>query len=699
MSILSEGRNCWRRAPAGRVAFLIDGAAYFEALTDAVRQAQKSLYIAAWDIDSRTELLRRPPVERSPARLGEFLKAAVKQAPGLHVYILAWDFPMLYIREREWLPIINLSWKAHRRLHFQLDDQHPIGASQHQKIVVVDDALAFCGGIDLTRNRWDTPQHRLNDPRRKDSNNKPYPPFHDIQMVVDGEAAASLGALFRDRWKWATGKSLKPVEPPKSVWPSKLKPCATNTRVGIIRTLPAFKNRREVRETEKLYCDAIAAAQESIYIENQYLTSEAVGRALQKSLQQAHGPEIVLVLPRESSGWLEQSTMDAIRAHILTQLERTDSYNRLRVLYPALAGGEEPVYVHAKTMVIDDRLVLVGSANLSNRSMGLDSECSLVMESEGGSNAVEAVAEFRSTLLAEHLGTSAAAVRRAFADAKSLIQAIESLSGEDRLLRRLEYRKPSVDGTRLVPDDDWLDPERPVELDRIFDQFVHEENGQSGRFQLVKISAVLLVLLALAAAWRWTPLSQWVRLESLADLAANLKDNSLLPLGVLAAFVAGGLMMIPITVMIGATGIIFPPHLGVVYALAGSLLSSLTTYFIGAGFGRQIVRRLAGSRLNRLSKRLARQGILTVMVVRNLPLAPFTIVNMVAGASHIKLKDFLLGTALGMLPGIVAITVFADRVAAAVKNPHWTNIAVAAGIAIVLALGIWLAQKRLRSRK
>ena len=85
-------------------------------------------------------------------------------------------------------------------------------------------------------------------------------------------------------------------------------------------------------------------------------------------------------------------------------------------------------------------------------------------------------------------------------------------------------------------------------------------------------------------------------------------------------------------------------------------------------------------------------------VVRNLPVAPFTIVNMVAGASHIKLTDFLLGTALGMLPGIVAITVFADRVAAVARNPHWTNIAVAAGIAIVLALGIWLAQKRLRSR-
>jgi len=165
----------------------------------------------------------------------------------------------------------------------------------------------------------------------------------------------------------------------------------------------------------------------------------------------------------------------------------------------------------------------------------------------------------------------------------------------------------------------------------------------------------------------------------------------------MGAFVVGGLMMIPITVMIGAAAIIFPAHLGVLYALAGSLLSSLATYLIGAGIGRQTIRKLAGSRLNRLSKRLARQGILTMAVVRNLPVAPFTIVNMVAGASHIKLKDFLLGTAVGMLPGIIAITVFADRVAAAVKNPQWINISVAAGIALVLALGLWLTQKRLRA--
>ncbi len=698
MAILDKDQNCWQKAPAGRAACLIDGAAYFEALVDAVGQAKKSVYVAAWDIDSRTELLRRPPLENTYTRLGEFLNATVKQAPDLHVYILAWDFPMLYIREREWLPIINLAWKTHRRIYFELDDQHPLGGSQHQKIVVVDDALAFCGGIDLTGNRWDTPQHRLNDPRRKDPNGRLYPPFHDIQMIVDGEAAAALGALFRDRWKSATGNDLQPVDSCNSVWPSELKPWLTDTRIGIVRTLPAFKDRQEVRETEHLYCDAITAAKEFIYIENQYLTSMAVARALQKSLQQEKGPEIVLVLPRKSSGWLEQSTMDAIRAHILNQLAQADRNNRLRVLYPALAGGEKSVYVHAKTMVVDDRLLLVGSANLSNRSMGLDSECSLAVESEGKPHAAEAVAAFRNTLLAEHLGTSAENIRKAITDTKSLIRAIESVSGEERFLRKLEYRVPSVDGTRLVPDDDWLDPERPVEFDRIFDQFVPEEDGESGQFHLLRISAVMLVLLALAATWRWTALSQWVSLETLTTLADHLKGSPLLPPAVLGAYVVGGLMMVPITVLIGATAIIFTAHLGVAYALAGCLLNSLVTYLIGAGVGRKTVRKLAGSRLNHLSKRLARQGILTVAVVRNLPVAPFTIVNMVAGASHIKLTDFLLGTALGMLPGIVAITVFADRVAAAVKNPHWTNIAVAAGIALVLAVGGRLIQKRLRSR-
>jgi uncharacterized membrane protein YdjX (TVP38/TMEM64 family) len=368
-------------------------------------------------------------------------------------------------------------------------------------------------------------------------------------------------------------------------------------------------------------------------------------------------------------------------------------------VYPVLADGETPVYVHSKTIVVDDRLLLVGSANLSNRSMGLDSECSLAAEPERKSGNAAAVTEFRNTLLAEHFGLSPGDIRRAVADSNSLIRAIETLSGKDRFLHTLEYRKPSIDGTRLVPDDSWLDPERPVEFDRIFDRFVHEEDGESDKYQWIKFAVFLATMLALAAAWRWTPLSQWVSLETLTTLADYLEGSIFFIPGVIGAYIVGGLIMVPITVLIGATAIVFPPFQGVVFALAGCLANSLITYMVGAGIGKQAIRKLAGSSLNRLSKRLARKGIFTMAVARNLPVAPFTIVNMVAGASHIKLKDFLLGTALGMLPGIVVITVFTDRVVAAVRNPDWANIAVAAGIALVLAATVWLTNKRLRSRR
>ncbi len=698
MTILDEGRNCWRKASASRVAFLIDGAAYFKAFVDAVKNARKNLYIAAWDIDSRIELLRGDAGENGSTRLGNFLNTTVKKTAGLHAYILAWDFPMLYFREREWLPIISLNWKTHRRIHFHLDDQHPLGASQHQKIVVIDDALAFCGGLDLTANRWDTPEHRLDDPHRKDVDGDSYAPFHDIQMMVEGEAAAALGSLFRNRWRWATGKQLDPADALGDVWPSGIEPALTNVTVGIARTLPAFKGRPGVCEIQNLYCDAIDAAQEFIYIENQYLTSVSVAGALQKSLQQEKGPEIVLVLPRESSGWLEQSAMDGIRARILAKLEQADLHSRLRIVYPVIAGGKESVYVHGKTLVVDDRFLMIGSANLSNRSMGLDSECSLALESEGNSRIAAAIANFRNTLLAEHLGTSKDRVAAAIAEGGSLIGPIDSVPGQDRLFYKMDYEAPFVDGSSLVPGDDWLDPEKPVELDRIFDQFVQREESKSVRFHVVKLVAILLVLLAMAAAWRWTPLSQWLSLETLTTLADYMKGSPLLPLAVLGVYVVGGLIMIPITLLIGATAMIFPEYLSLAYALAGSLLNSLAAYLVGAAIGKNSIRKLAGGKLNRLSRQLARQGILTVAVIRNIPVAPFTIVNMVAGASQIRLRDFLLGTALGMLPGIVAITMFAGRLLAALKHPDWSNIAIAGGIALVVVVAGWLAQNRLRSR-
>jgi len=694
-TILRESKNCWRIKHAERSAFLIDGAAYFESLASALDQAKRSIYIAGWDIDSRINLVRGKNHPYASVRLGEFLNNKVSRTPQLQAYVLIWDFAMIFALEREWLPLFRLGWKTHPRVRFHMDGEHPIGGCQHQKIVVVDDSVAFCGGLDLTKVRWDTPEHRSWNPLRKDPSGNPYAPFHDVQMVVDGEAAAALGDLFRDRWLWATGEMLsRPGTDGPAPWPKGLTPDLRDIRVGIARTLPAYKDREEVREVEALYLDSIRAAKNHIYMENQYLTSAVIADALGESLHKENGPEIILVVPRETGGWLEQSTMDALRVRIVKRLLQADRHGRLRVLYPALEEDGQSLFVHAKVMVVDDRLARVGSSNLSNRSMGLDSECDLAVEAEGDSREAEGINALLGKLVAEHLGTKPETISQALSEHKSLIKVIDSLSDSMRALRRLDIdQKMPVDGPALVPDSTLLDPERPAKLDKMLDQFITEENGSSKK--AVKVSIVLMSLLGLAAAWRWTPLSEWTDMEKLTAFAHLIKESPLSLLFVCGAYVLGGMVMFPITVLIGATAVVFSPVMGSVYALLGCLSSSIVTYLFGAKLGKETIRKFAGRRLNRVSKRLAKRGILTMAVVRNLPVAPFTVVNMLAGASHVKFRDYLIGTALGMIPGIVAITLLADRLVELVKEPSLRNVLIGVGIAVVLIVLSWWTKRRL----
>ena len=150
----------------------------------------------------------------------------------------------------------------------------------------------------------------------------------------------------------------------------------------------------------------------------------------------------------------------------------------------------------------------------------------------------------------------------------------------------------------------------------------------------------------------------------------------------------------PVTVLIAVTGIAFGPLLGALYALAGALASACVTYGVGRCLGRDTVRRLAGARLNRVSQQLARRGILAIAVVRLLPLAPFTIVNVIAGASHIALRDFLLGTLIGMTPGILATVVFVDRILEAARHPGPVAfLSLAAVVVLLVALAFALHRR------
>lgn len=463
--VASPGRNCWRRVRARRVAFLIDGQNYFDALLESIERARHSIFLLGWDLHSRVRLRPDREAGAESDELGAVLDRVARRRPGLRVRILDWDFSFLMTPEREvatWLP---LDWRSHERVALRLDGRHPVGACHHQKLVVVDDAVAFLGGLDLTASRWDTQEHRVPDERRRNPDGETYPPFHDIQVAVDGAAARVLGRLARRRWRRATGSAFSARPAPWRVhhdpWPPSLRPDLVNASVAIARTEPSYAGRREVREVQQLYGDSIAAAQRSIYIENQYLTSRAIGDALCASLAAETGPEIVVVSPRECSGWLEEGTMGLLRHRLVRRIREADRHGRFRLLYPRLPGDEARLNVHAKVMVVDDAIARVGSANLSNRSMGFDTECDAHIEANGDPQLARGIAGFRDRLLAEHLGCEPARVADAMARTQSLFATIDQLGGGERTLAPLDVDIPAwVDA--VVPEKLLTDPEEPV---------------------------------------------------------------------------------------------------------------------------------------------------------------------------------------------------------------------------------------------
>jgi len=695
--ILQPGRNCWRLAHARRAALLIDGAAYFAALRAAAIRAQRSIFVIGWDVDSRVSLAPQGADDGFPEPLGAFLDALVRRRSQLEVHVLDWDFAMLYALDREVLPIYSFGWRTHRRLHFHLDGRHPPGASHHQKIVVLDDALAFVGGIDLTRGRWDRPEHRPVEPLRRAPDGKAYAPFHDVQMAVEGEAAAALGELARDRWRRATGRAPASHPPGEGLWPADLEPDFTDVDVGIARTVPAYKGEAAVQEVKRLYLDAIAAARRSIYLENQYFTSPVVGDAIADRLRERDGPEVVVVSRRNASGWLEQNTMYVQRARLLRRLRERDDNGRLHAYFPDQAGlDDECIDLHSKLMLVDERLLRVGSANLNNRSFGLDSECDLAIEATGPRTG-ETFAALRARLLAEHLGTGSGEVAAALERSASLAAAIEALRGNARTLTPISHEiDPEIDAA--VPAGALIDPERPVDPDELVDAIVPREERPRAGLRVAWVAALVLAVAGLAAAWRWGPLHEWLDIDTVTAAVAALKGEPSTPLWVLGMYVLASLAAMPITVLIVVTALVFGPGAGFGYALGGSLLASAVSFALGRRLGRDTVRRLAGARLNELSRRLGNGGVLAVLVLRLVPVAPFTLVNLVSGATHLRARDFLLGTALGMTPGILAVTVFSDRLADALWHPSAATLALLAAAATLIAAGAfaiyrWLARR------
>jgi phospholipase D1/2 len=737
--LLVEGDTCWRCARAARVAVLIDAASYFEALRASLLAAQHSVFILGWELHSRTRLEGHSrPKDGAPVELGKLLRWLLKRRPELELRILLWNHPVLYSVHREVFPRWIFWPREPERAEILLDSHLPLGASHHEKLVIVDDEVAYCGGVDLTVRRWDIAAHHPAEPRRRDPARKPYVPLHDVQVVVDGEAAAALGERARTRWRHAGGKrpvpALRRSARAGNVWPGHVKPDFQNLQVGIMRTVAALEESdHEIREIERATVAALERADRFVYIENQYITSKTACEALAARMRINSSLETIVVTTREAGGWLEARTMGVGRQDFMAAFDEPALARRIRFVAP-LAHAKGPVdedsakivvdgtlsiHVHAKVLVVDDTFLRIGSSNLNNRSMGYDTECDVAVEARKASDRA-AIASVRNRLIAEHWGSNEQSVATALDGAESIHAALASLPRVPvfstaraarhprlqpwhRAARAPAYRtvtpieREKRSGSEVIV---MLgDPERVVSTDELMAQATGIP-----RVRPLKVALALLAAAAAVGALLFGLAQSGLGMNDVAERVGvgieSLAGNPWRVPLVLLVFVLASVVSVPILALIGATVVTLGPVLGFACSAVGTMLAAGATFGVGRLIGRKPLQRWLGKRLDALEQRIAKRGVIAIALIRKVPIAPFTFVNMALGALGIRFRDFLVGTGLGMLPGIAAFAFVSERAMDAWRDPTPQNVALIGG-AIVLWLGVvfgiqWLLNRRER---
>jgi len=481
MDFLEPGQTCWRIDQASRVAFLVDVQDYFAAVRAVLPTARRSIHLIGWGFDPRTRLqpdgFERP---HDPDEMGHLLIALANDRPDLDVRLLIWKSALPIAASQEFFPNRARAWFKNTKVKFRLDDQVPLGGCHHQKVLVIDDRIAFCSGGDFGTDRWDTVAHLDDDARRINPNLHYHPPRHEVTMMVDGAAARALGDHVRARWLRATGETVEPPSEARAVdmtdaWPDFVRVVIEDAPVAIVRTEPAWHEQPLVEEWKALTLRSIETAERTIYLENQYFTSPIIAEALARRLAEPNGPQIVLVSTQHSPSYFDKITMDRARSIAVRRLREADVFGRLRIFSPHTPHGKS-IIVHAKVTIVDDRLVRIGSANLNNRSGGLDTEIELAIEAQNQSQAA-AIAALRNQLVGHYFGRSAADVATAIERRGGLIAAIDHLNTRGRLTPitplKLGRVAKFIAAYHLGDPTGVVDAWKPIQRRKLLDEGVH----------------------------------------------------------------------------------------------------------------------------------------------------------------------------------------------------------------------------------
>ena len=384
---------------------------YYELFATMVRAAREQILIAGWDFQPELRLLRYRDGQGEELALGDLLVDLARENPALDIRIISWNYSLLLATTGEILSQAAWTAKLPDNVHFEFDPAEAAGGSHHHKVCVIDDRIAFVGGIDLSVRRWDTAERPPSDSLRVDPAGTTYDPWHDVQMMVEGDAARRLGELVREQWSWeaddeapvplrTSGRGLE--------WPD-VEPDFENIDLGLVKTWPSKQDGCSMPdEIAPLYEKLIRDARHYVYIENQYLTNAALIEALEAKLAEEDGPEVILVVPARMREWYERASFGIERDRVAKRLRARDPHGRLRIVTPwsSDATEERDVYVHAKVIVVDDEHLIVGSANFAERSTHVDTEiCAYVSTTHGARP--ESIRNVRDRLMGIHLGHAA----------------------------------------------------------------------------------------------------------------------------------------------------------------------------------------------------------------------------------------------------------------------------------------------------
>ncbi len=702
-NIFEPGENCWVESNATFAAPLIDCANYYKALHSSIVKAKHSIFIVGWDIDSRIRLIRGEDEAQSsaPSVISDLLKWKAEQTPDIQIYLLRWDSSLAFFAQRELWAKEAWDEKTPDNVKTELDDTIPMGGSQHQKIVVIDDELVFSGGMDVSTNRWDTRDHPVVSEER-DGPDGEYGPLHDVQMVSSGPVVADFSKLVR--WRWQRVANETPIAirdnaninidaPIPAAWPESYPPIFKNVECALARTIPFMDEVEPAQEVRHMLLDLIGQAESFIYIENQFTTRQEIAEELNRQLKLKPNLNVCIVSSYEPKGKFECEAFWASRIQFKTILESGISPERVKMTYSSIEdmqGKRAYKRIHSKVMTIDDKYLVIGSSNLSNRSMTLDTEIDTVLYGNTPENK-QSVVNVRNDLLAEHTGRELEDMPAIFEQPNPVEALMQGQIAHGYILTEVRDEIFTEQSTANLFRS-LSDPEEPLISIPTPDGTVLPARNPRRRSIMIAIGVTIVAVMCGLMYWASQSIP-WLSSDSINAFLEESRGTYFALPTVLMVYVVGGILFFPVTVLSLAVAAIFGPIWGPIYGMMGALLSSAILFGIGKLSGNAGLKKLGGPKVAAVDEKLKRSGIVGVAAIRMLPIAPFSLVNLVAGISSIGIIQFLVGTFLGMFPPMIAKGLVGDSIAQIWQNPSVETISyLVAGIAL-WGLMIWGSQK------